>query len=168
MAHLDSHELLCRIERLERKNRNLTRLATLACALPLLAGVVGWQASRTQSFDLLRVKRLEVMDERGVPMVVLAPDRLAQGGEITLRDRNGERRSWWQASPEASAFAMTSEPDREGRTTTLGFGIGTHRAQMSLIGPDGAQVSATVERNEPRVDLTAPNGSSLFAAPWKR
>jgi hypothetical protein len=156
----DYEALLSRIERLERRNRVLTSLLFL---VPVLA-LVGWQAAPVQ--DVLRVRRLEVVDGRGVPMVILAPDRGDRGGSITLRDALGERRGWWNVGVDHSSLTMSSET-KSGTVNTIGFGVSPAASRLSLISPNGANLSASMEGDSPRVDLWAKNGSVLFGAPWK-
>lgn len=87
---------------------------------------------------------------------------------MTLRDKNGERRSWWTCSPEGSSLALAKEKDPkiEG-SNTAGFSVSQSSAEMNLIGPGNGMLSATVKDDQPRVDLWSAKGKSLFAAPWQ-
>lgn len=156
----DVDQLTARIERLERKNRTLT--VALLC-LPLLAAV-GW----VQADNVLRVKRLEIVDDHGVPLVTLSPDRLDEGGMITLRDKEGEKRAWWQAGPGTSSLTLNSEgPDGSG-DSTLGLTVGPKRSSVSMISKGGASLSAGLQGDNPKLELYDGKGHPLFVAPWKK
>lgn len=158
-----SHELEAlsqRVAKLERRNRFLTLLLLLA---PILA-IGGWQASPVP--DLLRVRRLEVVDERGVPMVILGTGRKGEGGSVTLRDALGEKRGWWQVEPAGSNLTMSADSGTE-NASTAGFGVTPRSSRLSLISPKGASVSASIEAETPRIDVYSTEGKVLFGAPWK-
>jgi hypothetical protein len=167
MSEKTEIELLARIERLEKSNRRLTLLSLFWLLLPLLA-VVGWQ-NAPQVQELVRARQIEVVDERGVPMVILTTGRDGEGGAITLRDSTGERRAWWTSSPEGSSLAMTKEraANAEGGHTA-GLSVDKDSSQISLIGPEGAMFSATVRGSDPRLDLWGDKGETVFGAPWQR
>lgn len=159
-------ELFERVSRLERANK---RLALGIGALLLLGGslaTIGWQQT-SDAMELLRVRRLEVVDARGVPMVQLGTGRSSEGGSIVLRDRLGERRAWWTASPEGSSLALTHEKSPDAGASTAGLSASSAGSEMNLIGPKGALLSATVRSEQPRVDLWNAAGQMLFGAPWK-
>ena len=159
MAPVDSDQLLLRIERLERRNRLLT-IGLLV--LPLLA-VVGWQAGS----DTIRTKRLEIIDDRGVPLVVLSPDRTSEGGMITLRDRDGEKRAWWQAGIATSSLTLNSQgEDGAGGDSTLGLSVGPKSSGVSMLSKGGASMRFGMQSDQPKVELYDTKGRSLFAAPW--
>lgn len=159
MASVDTSDLVARIERLERRNRRLT---ILLLALPVLA-LVGWTQAGPGS---LQVRRLEVVDERGVPLVVLAPERGAVGGGITLRDANGERRAWFTANPDGAALTLNREgKDGEG-DSTLGLSVGPRNGRLSILSRNGAALSATMQGDQPKVELYNTKGAPLFVAPW--
>ncbi|AIE86130.1 hypothetical protein [Fimbriimonas ginsengisoli] len=159
MSTHDVQGLVTRIERLERKNRFLIGALLV---LPLLAAA-GWVAKE----DVLKVKRLEIVDDRGVPLVILSPDRLNEGGMITLRDKDGEKRGWWQAGPGTSSLTLNSEgPDATG-DSTLGLTVGPKRSALSMFSKNGASLSAGMQADEPKVELYDTKGHPLFVAPWK-
>lgn len=152
--------LQARVDRLERRSRGLTVVAGLA----VVAALVGWKDATPSA---LRVSRLEVVDDRGVPMVVLAPDRNNAGGSVTLRDRNGERRAWFTAAPGSAALTLNSEgKDGEG-DSTLGLAVSPRQGRLSILSKGGAALSATMTADQPHLELTNPHGKPLFTAPWK-
>lgn len=153
-------ELVARVERLERRNRILT-LALLS--VPLLA-LAGW---KTQD-AVVKAKRLEIVDDRGVPLVVLSPDRLNEGGMITLRDKNGEKRAWWQAGPGTSSLTLNSEGADATGDTTLGLSVGPRRSSLSLLSKGGASLTGSIQDDKPSVELYDTKGRSLFSAPFRR
>lgn len=158
MTGYEPSDLLARIERLERRNRRLTLL--LLC-MPLLA-LVGWIGND----DVLRVKRLEVVDDQGVPLVTLSPARMNEGGMITLRDNAGEKRAWWQAGPGTSSFTLNTEGGNGTGDSTMGLSVGPKRAALSLLSRGGASLSASMNGDTPKVELYDAKGKTLFAAPW--
>lgn len=159
--------LLVRVERLERANRRLALLCGACLVLPVLA-LAGWQEAEAPIPQLLKVHELQVVDQHGVPLVTLATGRNEEGGAITLRDKNGEKRAWWMSSAEGASLALAKEktPLVDG-SNTAGFSVSQSSAEMNLIGPDNGMLSATVHDDQPHLDLWGPKGKSLFAAPWQ-
>jgi len=160
MSAADHEVLLARIDRLERRSRILTGALLI---LPVLA-LVGW----TTRDDEIKTKHLEIVDERGVPLVVLGPDRMGEGGMITLRDKDGEKRGWWQAGPGTSAFTLNSEGADGLGDSTLGLTVGPKRSAISLLSKGGATMTAQMNGDDPKLELYDTKGKSLFAAPWVR
>ena len=74
-----------RVARLERANRRLSALGALGIATGFAFGFGG-------GADVVRARRFEVVDAKGVPLAILAPARGDLGGELVLRDAAGERR----------------------------------------------------------------------------
>jgi len=163
MDRLESSELLARIERLERRNRVLTRLCALTLAVPALA-LVGWQSVGAP--EVIRARRIEVVDERGVPLVTLGTDRTSDGGVVTLRDKLGEKRSWWQVGPGTAALTLNSDSADGTSDSTLGLSVGPKSSRMSLLSKDGASLSASMQGNQPKIELYNTRGGPLFIAPW--
>lgn len=160
MSAADHDALLARIDRLERRSRLLTGALLV---LPVLA-LVGW----TTRDDEIKTKHLEIVDERGVPLIVLGPDRMNEGGMITLRDKEGEKRGWWQAGPGTSSFTLNSEGSDGLGDSTLGLTVGPKRSAMSLLSKGGASMTAQMNGDDPKLELYDTKGKSLFAAPWVR
>lgn len=160
MATHNVDELVARVERLERRNRILTGALLF---LPLLAAI-GW----VQTDNVLRVKRLEVVDDHGVPLVTLSADRLEEGGMITLRDKQGEKRAWWQAGPGTSSLTLNSEGQDGTGDSTLGLTVGPKRSGVSMISKGGASLNAGMQGDNPKVELYDGKGHPLFVAPWKK
>lgn len=156
----DSHFLEQRITRLERQNRILLYgLGTVA-----LLAVIGWQAPRKP--EALKVTRLEVVDHRGVPLVVIAPARKDEGGSIVLRDSDGERRSWWETSPQSTAIGMVAG-EIESPSSTLGLSASANQTTISLLGQGGTAVTLETNPSTPRLEMLDKSGRSVFKAPWK-
>jgi hypothetical protein len=160
MTTHDVERLFARIDRLERRNRVMAGALLL---FPVLA-IAGWAAAD----DVLRVKRLEIVDDRGVPLVTLAPDRLNEGGMITLRDRQGEKRGWWQAGPGTSSLTLNSEGQDGSGDSTLGLTVGPKRSSLSMLSKGGASLTAGMQEDQPKVELYDTKGHPLFVAPWKK
>lgn len=169
MQKSENLELVARIERLERANRRLTLLSGAMLLVPVVA-IAGWQdAVQAPAVpDVIRARKIEVVDGKGVPMVSLTTGRNDEGGAMTLRDKTGERRGWWTSSPEGSSLALVKEKDAkmEG-SNTAGFSVTPSSAEMNLIGPQNAMFSSTVKDDQPRLELWNSKGSLLFSAPWK-
>ena len=153
---MDSLE--ARVARLERANRRLLALGGVALAALVLLGAqtVG---------DVVRARRFELIDDRGVPLAILAPARDGAGGELTLRDREGERRASLRAEPDAASLDLQGgRPDDPAGTAALrADGQG---AALGLVGAK-ASVIAEVRKERPRVATTDARGRETFAAPWK-
>jgi hypothetical protein len=160
---LQNHDDLARrIELLERKNKRLSLLCAGCLAVPFLA-LVGWQ----QASDTVRVRRLEIVDDRGVPLVTLGAARNNEGGSIVLRDAQGEKRSWWEVGPERGTLSMNSAKADGTNDTTLGFQVGPKTARMSMISKGGALLSASMAGDDPQLEIYNAKGATLFAAPVK-
>ena len=163
-------DLSLRVERLEQANRRLT---LVVCALlgSALFAVAGWQDAAQAPVipDLLQVHKLQVVDLKGVPMVSFETGRSNEGGSITLRDKNGERRAWWTSSPEGSNLGLTKEkdPTMEG-SNTAGLSVSQSSSEMNLIGPKNGMVNLSVRDDQPRVDLWNEKGKSVFSAPFRK
>jgi hypothetical protein len=163
----DHRDLLQRIDRLERSNRRLTLIASGFLVLPLLM-IAGWRQT-PQIPEVLQTRKLEIVDAKGVPLVTLNTGRNDEGGALTLRDSDGERRAWWTSYPGGSNLGLVKERDPKvgGGSYTAGFGIGATAAEMNLISPGNGMASVTVRDDQPRVDLWGVKGNTLFAAPFK-
>ncbi len=159
-------DLLWRVERLERVNRRLTLLCAACLLVPILA-LAGWQEAEAPVPGVLKVHELQVVDQHGVPLVTIATGRNQEGGAITLRDKNGEKRAWWLVNADGANLALAKEktPQVDG-SNTAGFSVSQSSAEMNLIGPGNGMLAATVRDDQPRLDLWGPKGKSLFAAPW--
>ena len=144
--------------RLERTNRRLVALWGLTAAALALMG------AQTTS-DLVRARRFELVDAHGVPLAVLAPSRSGAGGELTLRDREGERRAYLSAEPGAASLGLQGgrADDPSG---TAALRADAEGAALGLVGAR-ASVSATVRKDKPRVATTDARGKETFVAPWK-
>ena len=151
-------DLESRIVRLERTNRRLLALWGVTVAgLALL----GSQAAS----DVVRARRFELVDARGVPLATLAPARGDLGGELVVRDRDGERRASLVAEPGAASLNLQGgRPDDPSGTAALrADGNG---AALGLVGSK-ASVSASVRKDRPRLSTADAQGRETFAAPWK-
>lgn len=160
-------DLVTRIESLERSNRRLTIISAACLLLPVLA-LVGWQQTPAIP-DVLQTRKLEVVDSHGVPMVILNAGRNDEGGAVTLRDKDGERRAWWTCSPEGSNLALVKEHEQNAQGSyTAGFSVGSTAAEMNIISPQNGMCAITVRDDKPRIDLWGTKGNTLFAAPWAK
>ena len=164
---MDSEQLLARVDRLERANRRLTRSLIGLGGLIVFATAVGFQQT-PDVMDVLRVRKLEVVDARGVPMVTLDSGRRAEGGAITLRDSLGERRGWWTTSPDGSNLAMSHVDPQTEKGSTAGMSASPNSAEMNLIGPDGAMLNSGARQGTPKIELWNSKGEVVFTAPWDK
>lgn len=147
-----------RLARLERANRRLLALWGLSLAA---AFAVGFQKTN----DVVRARRIEVVDARGVPLATLAPARGDAGGELLLRDRNGERRAALTVESGSASLALQGGKvdDPSG---TAAFRADAEGAAMGLVG-SRASMTAAVRKDRPRIATTDARGKETFAAPWK-
>ena len=129
-----------------------------------LIAVVGWRGSA----ETLKAQKLEIVDERGVPLVTLGAARNDSGGSIVLRDRDGEKRGWWEASPEESNLSLNSSKPDGSQQTTLGMNVGPKNARVAIISPSGALLSANMEGDTPKIEMYNSKGAMIFGAPWKK
>ena len=163
---MENKQLLARIERLERSNRRLTLAAIVGVITPVLM-LAGWKQA-AQVPDVLQAHKLEIVDQHGVPMVSLNTGRNDEGGSVTLRDKDGERRAWWSCSPNGSNLGLVKEHDAKAEGSYVaGFSVGASAAEMNLISPANGMCSATVRDDKPRLDLWGAKGNSVFGAPFK-
>ncbi len=146
-----------RVLRLERANRRLLALWGVTVGALFLLG------AQTVS-DVVRARRFELVDARGVPLATLAPGRGDLGGELILRDRDGERRASLAVEPgTASLNLQGGRPDDPSGTAALR--ADADGAALGLVGAK-ASVSATVRKDRPRLTTTDAQGRETFAAPW--
>ncbi|RYG36270.1 hypothetical protein EON81_10275 [bacterium] len=145
-----------RLRRLEIQNRLLwIALGAFVCV-----------AAGPAVDDTLRVRRLEVIDEKGVPLVSIGPERVGDGGTVVLRDRAGEKRGWWKIEGDRASFAMTNDGTGQAKKVgTVGFGVSADRAQLSLLSQGTAQLG--VEAGKPKLEMFDKAGKSVFAAPFR-
>ena len=148
-----------RVISLERTNRLLVG----ACACFALLLVYGFQNEGPS--DLIRTKRLEVMDDKGVPVVTLAPSR-SGGGELVIRDESGDRRAWLTSGKGAARLGMLSGTE-DSPTSSVGFGVEPNHARLALAGSK-ATASVAVDVEAQSVELSAPDGHVLFSAPYRK
>lgn len=151
-------DLEARVLRLERTNRRLLILLGVVATAFVLLG------AQTTS-DVVRARRIELVDSRGVPLATLAPSRSEAGGELILRDREGERRINLTAEPGAASLGLQGGKvdDPSGTAALRADGEG---AAFGLVGTR-ASVAATVRKDRPRLATTDTRGRETFAAPWK-
>lgn len=148
-----------RVRSLERTNRILICL----CATMSLAVVYGFQGESVS--DLVRTKRLEVLDDNGVPVISLAPAR-SGGGELLLRDESGDRRAWLTAANGAARLGMLSGTE-DAPTASVGFGVEPNHSRMAISGTK-ATATTSVDNDAPSIELSASDGRVLFSAPYRR
>ena len=150
--------LEARLDRLERANRRLLVL----WALSLFAALgFGFQ----KADDVVRARRFEVVDSRGVPLATLAPSRADAGGELILRDREGERRANLTVEKGAASLGLQGGKV-EDPTGTAAIRADADGAAMGLVGAR-AGVVASVRKERPRIATTDAQGKETFRAPWK-
>lgn len=159
-------DLETRVARLEASNRRLRTFNGALLALPLLA-VAGWQSAPGVA-DIVRTKRLEIVDERGVPLVALGKDPQTNGGSVVLRDPAGEKRGWWQITNGGAVLGMAGDPGSDQGGAGIGLSAGGNEAQLSITGRGGAGATASVNADQPRLELWDRKGAPLFTAPWKK
>lgn len=146
-----------RVQSLERANRRLLALWGLTLAATVLLG------SQTVT-DVVRARRIEIVDARGVPLATLAPSRNGDG-ELTLRDRDGERRANLTAERGAASLGLQGGK-ADDPSGTAALRADPDGAAFGLVGARSA-VSATVRKDRPRIATTDARGKETFSAPWK-
>ncbi len=150
--------LEARVQRLERANRRLIALWGISLAG---AFVFGFQTTN----DVVRARRVEIVDAKGVPLATLGPARDGVGGELILRDREGERRATLTAEAGAASLGLQGgrADDPSGTAALRADGDG---ARLGLVGTRAA-VSAAVRKDRPRIATTDVRGKETFVAPWR-
>ena len=149
--------LEARLARLERANRRLILLGGVSLAA---ACALGFQ----RTTDVIRARRVEIVDVRGVPVATLAPSREG-GGELILRDREGERRA--NLTVENGAASLGLQGGRvEDPSGTAAIRADPTGAALGLVGRK-ASVAASVRGEKPRIATTDATGKETFRAPWK-
>ena len=148
-----------RMLRLEKTNRRLLALWGLT-----VTGAVAMGAQSVTN-DIVRAHRIELVNERGVPLATLAPSRSGNGGELTLRDRDGERRAYLTAETGSASMGLQGgkADDPAGTAAVRADGDG---AVMGLIG-SRASATVSVRKDRPKVTTTDAKGRETFTAPWR-
>ncbi len=148
-----------RVRRLEVQNRVLL-VAVAGFALLFVLGFQGEQVP-----DVARAKKIEVVDQRGVPIVTLGASREG-GGEMVIRDETGDRRAWLSSGHGAARLGMVSGAE-ESPSSALGLSVEPGRSHLGLTGGK-ASASAGVDDEQPTLELNGKDGRVLFAAPWRK
>ncbi len=149
-----------RIQRLERTNRRLCWVAAVGVAFPVLT-LAGFQ--QTDTVDLVRAKKIEVVDSRGIPFITLEPTRANDGGSITLRDGSGDRRAWFTSGVGTARLGMVSG-DEDSPTSTLGLNVEPKQSHVSLSS-GRASANTSVDEEQPHLELIGHEGRPVFYAP---
>jgi len=147
-----------RVFRLERANRRLLGLWGLTIAAAVAMG------AQTAN-NLVRARRIELVDEQGIPLATLAPARNGNGGELTLRDREGERRVYLTAEPGSGTLNLQGGK-ADDPAGTAGLRADGDGATLGLIGSK-ASASVSVRKDRSKIATTDAQGRETFAAPWK-
>lgn len=115
--------------------------------------------------DVVRARRIDVVDEHGVPLATLAATRNGNGGELTLRDREGERRAYLTAEPGNATLGLQGgKPDDP--AGTAGLRADSDGAALGLVG-SRASASVSVRKDRSKIATTDAQGRETFTAPWK-
>ncbi len=104
-----------RLERLERSLRHARRV-TLALGVALCATLAtGFATAGGAFFDEVRTTRLVVVDDRGIPRVVIGQDpveteRTSRAAGITLHDEKGDERGGFSTFADGSVVLALDAP----------------------------------------------------------
>jgi hypothetical protein len=152
------------MDQLERRVRNLERqnraLIVLLGGVSFIA-VAGFRSAQVS--DLVRAKKVEIVDDRGVPFVTLGLSRQG-GGEVVLRDETGDRRAWLSTGNGTARLGMISGTE-DSPSASVGLAVEPALAHMALSGGKASAVSEVVDE-QPSMELNGRDGKRLFQAPW--
>lgn len=147
-----------RLARLEQANRRLSVLWLLT-----IAGLFAFGFQTTN--DVLRARRIEVVNAKGVPLAILGPSRGDAGGELVLRDREGERRA--NLSVETGGASLRLQGGKvDDPTGTAALHAESTGAALGLFG-SRAFATITVRKERPRIATIDAQGRETFGAPWR-
>ena len=131
-----------RILSLERKLRRhqLATLAAFACLLGLSAGGSGGQDQELA--ELIRARRIDVVDDQGVVRISLGQDpaethRRSRACGITLHDAKGDERGGLGTMDDLSAVIALDAPRGVGASMRDRIGM--------MVGPDGTSQLAVID-----------------------
>jgi hypothetical protein len=174
-------DLVARVERLERENRRLKRLATAATIL-LAAGLLLAPAAPKTVPKLLKAREVQVVDDEGAPRITLAlaasgdPELRIAGSKgsgirlglaqdhpaLSLRDENRERASI-EVGESATALGLEDADGKRAARLEAGTALGVFvddsrsgRREVSLgVSDEGASLSLSApdEADMPTVSL---------------
>jgi len=117
-----------RLNRLESSNRKLRK--TIFCFLLMVCALACCAFVQPVS-EVVRTKRLEVIDPKGNVVALIRYNEAFAGGLVQVRDRYQHRRAWLYATPQGGGFVTVSAEDPNAAVARLS----THR--------DGAFVSTS-------------------------
>lgn len=173
-----------RVDRLDRRLRSLRLALFAACcvATASLAGACLQRSAAAEAPDskpdtepdgdqVLRVRGLVVVDERGVERVVIgapAPDpragpRVAPLYGILINGPEGDERGGYGVMGGGDEAVLTLDA-RTGEEVFKVVANADAGASLFLMHQDGATVQATTYRGRPELELFASDGESLFTA----
>jgi hypothetical protein len=144
-----------RVARLERQNRLLIAALLLISALFLLG-------LKRQTQDTIQAQKLQIVDQRGVPLVTLDANR-AGGGEVILRDVNGDQRAWFSAEKKAARVGLIGGDN----DSSVGLSADAERSRIAVIG-GRAFVAQSIQGGKPSIEADGQDGQVLFQAPFAK
>jgi hypothetical protein len=150
---MDGRSMESRVARLERECRRW-RLAGVAA----LVGVVGVGAAQRPP-DVVRARRLEIVDDRGRPRVTIeAADDLCG-----LRVEDPDGRDGITLGTYDDGTRVVNLWDRAGKLVALGLTAGETGPGLGLSGPDGRRIFAAVTKAGPAVTMKDAGGYRIDA-----
>jgi hypothetical protein len=120
-----------RLDRLERSLRRARR-TTLALGVALCATLAtGFATAGGRSFEEIHTTRLVVVDDEGVPRVVIGQDpvetgRMSRGAGITIHDAQGDERGGFGTFADGSAVLALDAPAGVGAAMRDRLGMKVH------------------------------------------
>lgn len=190
-----TEDLLCRLDALERQNRNLRRWGGVSLVLVLAAGGMGFAAIQDVP-KVLKAHRVEVVDEKGTVRVALGSEGVQSGATIMVANENGETRFALATGPslgcvltmygrgdgsESPGVVLHARPGKQMPTLAIVSPESQASAELSFEAPDvpqfriedskGKEIFKAVAGKSPRVTLVSPDNASKgeigFDAPEK-
>ena len=129
---MDTRPFEERLKRLESSNRKL-RFSMFA--LLLTACVLACCAFVQPINEVVRTKRLEVVDPKGNVVAVIRYNEAFEGGLVQVRDRYAHRRAWLYATPQGGGFVSVSTED----TNAAIARVSVHRGNAYVSAASGAK-----------------------------
>lgn len=116
--------------------------------------------------DLIQAKKIQVVDDKGIPLVSLEPTRGNEGGSIVLRDKSGDPKAWFNTGDGTARIGMISGAVDQ-PTATLGLSVSPDQTHIGLSS-GRASMTSSVENEKPYFEIIGRDGKALFSAPWRK
>jgi hypothetical protein len=153
---MDGRSMEARVARLERECRRWRLAGVVAVGIALVAGAA------QKPPDVVRARRLEVVDDKGRGRVVLEAADDVTG--MVLKDRTGRPAAWLGLYDDDSP-ALNFLRAGDGELVACLRLMNGRTPGLFLVGQDGREAYMAVPKSGPTLQMKGAKGEVLFRAP---